>query len=594
MFKFPAPDMDEFFRTYAITTFAVSKDEKRIAFSTNLSGKYNVWGLDLPNTYPYPLTYRDQTPRALSFDPLGRFILVGFDNDGDENVQLYAISQNGGDVTPIRTFEGRRHFFARLSQDGQRLYYSSDKENHQFLNGYVYDLESGEEKVLYEGEGGANYIIRVSKDESMFIVATHFANTFMPAHVHVDGKRLSLVPDETVQHVAGTFDFDGHTIWFSTDYESDRAYLAKFNVDTETFEKVYALEDGDIGGVNIHAPSGKLYFTVERGAEDALVEYNLATGEAKELATPFSVIEELQVGESGSIYVLGRSDVDPFNLYLRDADGNWTMLTQNRVMGTTREELSQAEVVTFPSYDGLPIEALWFPANKERANGYTVVWPHGGPQAAERRAFRPFFQYLCSHGYNVWAPNFRGSSGYGTKFVKMVEGDWGEGPRLDMVESMEFLIREGKADRDKLFLVGGSYGGYMTLLLHGRHADYFQACVDIFGPSNLFTFLNSVPDHWKPAMKQWLGDVVEDKERLTKDSPITYLEGMTKPMLVIQGANDPRVVKAESDQIVAALRDKGREIEYIVFDDEGHGFMKKENEMKAYGSTVAFLDKYRK
>lgn len=163
-----------------------------------------------------------------------------------------------------------------------------------------------------------------------------------------------------------------------------------------------------------------------------------------------------------------------------------------------------------------------------------------------------------------------------------------------MVESMEFLIREEKADRDKLFLVGGSYGGYMTLLLHGLHAEYFQACVDIFGPSNLFTFLNSVPDHWKPAMKQWLGDVVEDKERLTKDSPITYLDGMTKPMLVIQGANDPRVVKAESDQIVAALREKGREVESLVFDDEGHGFMKKENEMKAYGTTVEFLDRHRK
>lgn len=594
MFKFPPPDINEFFRTYAITTFAVSQDEKRIAYSTNLTGKYNVWGLDLPSTYPFPLTYRDQTPHALAFDPLGRFILVGFDNDGDENVQLYAISPNGGDVTPIRTFEGRRHFYASLSQDGQRLYYSSDKENHQFLNGYVYDLETGEEKTLYQGEGGANFLAKVSKDESMYIVITHFANTFMPAHVYVDGKRLSLVPDATIQHVAGSFAFDGRTVWFSTNYESDRSYLAKFDVDTETFEKVFALDDGDIDRLSFHSDSGKLFIPVERGVEDALFEYDTKTGEAKEIETPFGVIQEITVEDSGSVYVLGRSDVDPVNIYRRDPEGNWTMLTQNRVMGAVREELSEAEVVSFPSFDGLSIEALWFPANPERANGYTVVWPHGGPQAAERRAFRPFFQYLCSHGYNVWAPNFRGSSGYGTKFVKMVEGDWGEGPRKDMVESIEWLIQEGKAERDKLFLVGGSYGGYMTLLLHGRHADYFQACVDIFGPCNLFTFLNSVPDHWKPAMKQWLGDVEEDKERLTKDSPITYLDGMTKPMLVIQGANDPRVVKAESDQIVASLREKGREVEYIVFDDEGHGFMKKDNEIKAYGSVVEFLDQHRK
>lgn len=178
--------------------------------------------------------------------------------------------------------------------------------------------------------------------------------------------------------------------------------------------------------------------------------------------------------------------------------------------------------------------------------------------------------------------------------MQKVEGDWGHGPRLDMIESMEWLLQEGRADRDKLFLVGGSYGGYMTLLLHGRHADYFQACVDIFGPANLFTFLNSVPDFWKPMMKQWLGDPVEDKERLTNDSPITYLDGMTKPMLVVQGANDPRVVKAESDQIVQALRDRQVEVEYLVFDDEGHGFMKKANEIAAYRRIVEFLDQHRK
>ncbi len=136
----------------------------------------------------------------------------------------------------------------------------------------------------------------------------------------------------------------------------------------------------------------------------------------------------------------------------------------------------------------------------------------------------------------------------------------------------------------------------MTLLLHGRHADYFRACVDIFGPSNLVTFAQSVPDFWKPIMKQWLGDPDDpaDRERLVKDSPITYLDGMTKPMLVIQGANDPRVVKAESDQIVQALRERGRDVEYIVFEDEGHGFMKLENEIEAYRRTVAFLERNRR
>jgi len=139
-------------------------------------------------------------------------------------------------------------------------------------------------------------------------------------------------------------------------------------------------------------------------------------------------------------------------------------------------------------------------------------------------------------------------------------------------------------------LLGGSYGGYMALLLHGRHADYFKAVIDIFGPSNLFSFIDSVPEFWKPYMNQWVGDPVKDKERLTVDSPITYLDGMIKPMAVVQGANDPRVVKQESDQIVEALRAKGRDVDYLVFEDEGHGFSKKENEIAAYKKLIEFFD----
>lgn len=142
--------------------------------------------------------------------------------------------------------------------------------------------------------------------------------------------------------------------------------------------------------------------------------------------------------------------------------------------------------------------------------------------------------------------------------------------------------------------MGGSYGGYMTLLLAGRYPEYMRAAVDIFGPSNLFTFIESVPDHWKPAMEQWVGDPVKDREKLTEDSPITYLENMKKPLLIIQGANDPRVVKAESDQIVAALREKGVEVEYLVLEDEGHGFSKKENEINVYRHILAFLERHRK
>ncbi len=594
MIQFSRPDVEEFFCTYSITDFTINKEETKIAFSTNLSGRYNVWGMDIPNPFPYPLSYIDQTPAYMKFDPNGRYILAGFDHDGDENVQMYLLPPSGGALTPLRTFEGRRHYFCTLSEDGERVYYYSDKDNHLFLNGYVYEMNTGEERVLYVGADGTTELTDVASDESSFITQKAFANTFVPGYLHIQEKMYSLTPDPTSPHVVlgGGYITDAYV--FATNFESDRTYLATFQISSKQFDKLHAIPHEDIGLIAIHEASHVVYFVAHGGVEDHLYAYDLEQHTVTLLDSPVAVIESIKVADSGSLYILGRSDVDPFNLYKRSIDGTWTPLTNNRVMGMARDQLVTAEVVHFPSFDGLELEALWFPTHTETSNGYTVVWPHGGPQASERRMFRPFFQFLCSRGYNVWAPNFRGSSGYGAKFMKMVEGDWGYGPRLDMVESIEWLIRDGRADRDKLFLVGGSYGGYMTLLLHGRHAEYFQACVDIFGPANLFTFLNSVPDFWKPMMKQWLGDPVLDKERLTMDSPITYLDGMTKPMLVIQGANDPRVVKAESDQIVKALRDRSIEVEYLVFDDEGHGFMKKTNEMAAYRRIVDFLDEHRK
>jgi len=589
---FTRPDIEEFFRTYAITGFAVSKDEQRIAFATNLSGNYNLWGLDLPNAYPYPLTYEDQTPHDIQFDPLGRYILVGFDTDGDENTQLYLIPPSGGALKAVRTAAARRHYVGSLSTDGNRIYYASDKDNHQFLNGYVYDITTETETVLYEGRDASTSLAAVAEDESSFVTTRYFANTYAPSYLHVDGEVHCLTPDDTVPHIAFSVEYVGHLLFFTTNYEANRSYVASYDMHAQQFTKRFEVEGADCGAVVVHEASRTAYVLAHFGVEDKLFAYNLASDASYPVELPVSVVEEIKVGDSGALYILGRSDVHPFNLYRRSPDGEWTQLTNNRVMGVSTDELVSAEVCTFQSYDGLEMEALWFAAKPETANGYTVVWPHGGPQASERRMFRPFFQFLCSRGYNVWAPNFRGSTGYGAAFVKMVEGDWGHGPRLDMVASVEWLVREGRSNRDKLFLVGGSYGGYMTLLLHGRHAEYWRACVDIFGPCNLFTFLNSVPDHWKPMMKQWLGDVETDKERLTVDSPITYLDQMTKPMLVIQGANDPRVVKAESDQIVAALRDKGANVEYLVFEDEGHGFTKKVNEMEAYRRLVDFLDSH--
>ncbi|WP_456279228.1 S9 family peptidase [Bacillus sp. AK128] len=592
--NFKKPDVENFFRTFAIQNFAVSPDEKQLILSTNLSGKYNLWGMDLPNQFPYPLTFIDQSCQELTYDREGRFIIAGFDQDGDENTQLYALPTQGGELKELRVLEGHRHMNPILSKDGKTIYYTSTKENETYLNSYSYDFEADQEVKINEGKKAATFLVDVSPNEQLFVYQMLFANTYTLAFVEIDGEEVLLTPPTEAQHTVSSVVFTSDTeVYLLTNYEDDHSYLAKFDIQTKEFTKVLSLDKEDLSNLKFNKELNQLFITSSSGVEDKLYQYDLANGSLSTIEKPVSVIEKLVVTKAGNLYVLGRSATSPLNIYKRSAnEQNWVACTNLAVPGVAESELVEPEVITYPSFDGLEIEALFFKAREEVSNGHVILWPHGGPQASERKSFRALFQFLVNRGYSLFAPNFRGSSNYGLSFMKMVEGDWGYGPRLDNVEGLEWMIKNGYADREKILLMGGSFGGYMALLLHGRHPEYFKAVVDIFGPSDLFSFIDSVPEHWKPIMNQWVGDPVKDKEKLTEYSPITYLENMTKPMLVIQGANDPRVVKAESDKIVKALQDQGVNVEYLVLEDEGHGFSKKENEIKVNRTILEFFDRF--
>ncbi|MBE9915435.1 S9 family peptidase [Paenibacillus donghaensis] len=598
MFQFPKPNVEQFFQTYRISTFAISQDESRLVFSSTLNGKFNLWAMDIGGEtgYPYPLTYNDQMCGFINLDPQSRHILTAFDRDGDENYQLHALRWNGGEPQPL--FAGippeEKHHFLHLSEDGKRIYYSTNRENPNFLNSRVYDLESGEDRLLIEGKDTATEICAVSSDEKRFAFTKQYANTHYVSYIQLeDGQETCLTPSPDEVHTSGGVQFlDGDNVIFATDYDSEFAYMAHYDIKERIFKRLCEIDSETVVMLKYHKDSRTVYIVTEKGVQDHLYAYALDTGELKAIPLPVDILEQIVVARSGNLYMLGRGAAKPYNIYRFDGS-RWTMLTQNVVTGLTETDLVAPEVIIYRSFDGMEIEALLFRAKDETANGYTVFWPHGGPQAAERKQFRSMFQYIIAEGYNIFCPNFRGSTGYGSSFAKLVEQDWGEGPRKDCLAAMDWLFEQGISSRDRLFVMGGSYGGYMTLLLAGRNPEYFKAAIDICGVSNLFTFYHSVPEDWKPIMGQWLGDPERDRERFIKDSPITYLDKMVNPLLIIQGANDPRVVKAESDQLVEALRAKGRDVEYIVFDDEGHGIMRKDNEKIAYARMVEFMNRCR-
>lgn len=596
MIKFEKPTVEQFFQTYVITQFTVTDDEKKLIFSSNLNGKMNVWAMDMDRGYPYMFGHTEKSCSFLKADPKERFVLGGFDRDGDENHHIYAFPFEGGKPKKlIEADENDKYFFAHLSKDGERLYYVTSKDNPQFLKGFVYHISEDRHEELYSGDGAATYIGSVSQDEKYAVIIKFYANTYTVGYLLnlESGEMTAISKDPERVHVFGDAAFisDDEIIYITND-EAEFDYVMKYNIRTGNHERFAEFENESASTLKWHKGSETVYIVTETGVEDFIYKMKAGDSKPERLSSPVTQVDGFTVSKNGNAYLVGRTAVEPFNIYRTTENGEWEKVTDNRVLGVSQEEMVDPEVVSYSSFDGKEIEALWFKAKPEQDNGHVIFWPHGGPQAAERKMFRAMFQCLLNRGYSIFAPNFRGSTGYGATFVKLVERDWGEGPRLDCVAGIEWLFETGKSDRDKLFVLGGSYGGYMTLLLAGRHPEYFKAVIDIFGVSNLFTFVKSVPEHWKPIMDKWVGDPERDKERFEKDSPITYLDSMRKPMLVIQGANDPRVVKEESDQIVEKLKEQGTEVDYLVLDDEGHGFSKKENEIKVYKQIIDFLDKH--
>jgi dipeptidyl aminopeptidase/acylaminoacyl peptidase len=286
----------------------------------------------------------------------------------------------------------------------------------------------------------------------------------------------------------------------------------------------------------------------------------------------------------------------PGNLYTYDfGAGQHRQLTDSMNPEIRQEDLVEAQVVRYKSFDGLDIPAIYYePHQAARAKAPGLVWVHGGPGGQSRVGYSPLIQYLVNHGYAIIAVNNRGSSGYGKSFFKMDDLKHGEVDLDDCVEAKKFLAGTGRVDPDRIGIIGGSYGGYMVLAALAFRPEAFHVGVDIFGVANWVRTLKSTPAWWasfRAALFAEMGDPDKDEEYLRRISPLFHADKIRRPLLVLQGANDPRVLKVESDEIVAAVKKNNVPVEYIVFDDEGHGFVKKQNEIKGYGAILEFLNR---
>ena len=287
--------------------------------------------------------------------------------------------------------------------------------------------------------------------------------------------------------------------------------------------------------------------------------------------------------------------MNPGDIFVYDIKKETTkQITNSLVGGVSKKGLTKAKDIFYESFDGLRIHALFFIPKGLKKDGKNpaIVWPHGGPEHQEMHNFSKYIQVLTNAGYIVIAPNFRGSTGYGKKFQKMIYKDWGGAEFKDVLGSVDYLKKSGYVDPKKIAVVGGSFGGFMCMTCITKAPEIWRCAIDIFGPANLFTFVNSVPEHWKKGTDDLVGNPVTNKKLLTERSPINFIDKIKCPLLVVQGKHDPRVVEAESIQIVNKLKKMKKPYEYMLLEDEGHGFSKVSNQIKVFKAKLNFLDKY--
>jgi pimeloyl-ACP methyl ester carboxylesterase len=609
----------------------------RITFVSNLSGHLSLYAMDASGGVPEPLLPPQialQNPELVGghlfhvLAGLGQ-ILVMIDSDGDENYVPYVIALDGGFPEPLaeEAFAAGRSHLIHVDDEAEIAYFTVESREESSMTAIRVHLPTRAAEALWTSQYGA-FVAAWTPDHSrVFLVDGYTMGDIVLYEIDEAGSRTMLFgtpmeerdPD-TDYPLTGFRDSygtaSGAGILLTTTLDADTGSLAFLDI-----SRPGVLEPVAIGGL-AHEGVGELEGLAHLDDDRYSLTYNIDgcswvyAGAFDEAARSFAV-ERVLVGEgelaggvlhgihfdrgSGRFVASFCTATSPTQIHLLPSvDAAPTTLTRERALGLAPELLSAGEDASFESHDGLRVSARLYLPSPEL--GYTgarplVYYVHGGPQSQERPNFAwfsmPLIQILTLAGFAVFVPNVRGSTGYGLDYSTRVDRDWGGLDRLDHVHAMtEVLPLDERVDATRAGVVGRSYGGYMTLTLAARHPDLWRAAVDMFGPYDLFTFMDRLPETWKPFFALSVGDPAKDRDFLTERSPKTHIDDISCPLLVIQGQNDPRVVERESHDVVEQLRELGREVDYLVFEDEGHDVLKLTNRVRCYDTIGSFFSEH--
>jgi dipeptidyl aminopeptidase/acylaminoacyl peptidase len=615
----PLIDREVFFGDPEIASAQLSPDGQYLTFrkpyAVGDDEVMNVWvkGSDEPFEDARPLTADERPVPGYFWSEDSRYVLYVQDKGGNENYHVYAVNPSADadpatgvpaarDLTPLE--DVRAQIYATPDNAPNEIVVGLNDRDPSWHDVYRINLETGERELLIENtERIAGWEVDLNGNVRLALRTTNDGST----EILRIADDLTIDPDPvytcTVEESCGTYRYheDGRRVYMITN-KGDRDLTELVLFDPATGEEELVERDpaneADFGGALFSQATDELLATYYVGDRVRIYPQN------DEVAADLDFLRRtLPEGEiyPGSMtnddrlmLVTVTRDVDPGSVYLFNRDTDEVEKLYESRPELPSEHLAEMQAVRYTARDGMEIPAyLTLPKGVESSNLPVVIYPHGGPWARDNYGYDAMAQFLANRGYAVLQPNFRGSTGYGKAFLNAGNREWGTGAmQHDLTDGVQYLVDEGIADGERVAILGGSYGGYAALAGVTFTPDLYAAAVDIVGPSNLITLLESIPPYWEAGrviFHERMGDPTtpEGREQLEAQSPLNFADRITTPLLVIQGANDPRVKQRESDQIVVALRNRNYPVEYLVAPDEGHGFRGEENRI---AMTVAIED----
>jgi dipeptidyl aminopeptidase/acylaminoacyl peptidase len=598
----PVP-LEDFFKDPQTAGYDISPSGEYILFRAPHMGRMNVYVQKLGDTASTAITHETERNVPFAIWEDDNTVIYSKDFGGDENFHVLSVSRDGSNQKDLTPWTKVRSGVLDILEDRPgELLIESNKRNAEVFDVYLVNLNTGEAKIVAQNPGnitgwitdhngkikaavttdGVNSSLlfrETEKEKFRTVITTSFKETLYPALFTFDNKNLYCVSNLGGRDKIALVEYDPRT--------------------AKETRVIYENPDSDIDGVDYSKKRKVLtvvYFQKEKAEKHFLDSTTAAIYKSIGSQIPNYITQITSTNKAEDKYLIScRSDrYNGGTYFFDDATKNLEKLSDGRPW-LKEENMAEMKPIKYTSRDGLTIHGyLTIPKGMEPKNLPVVINPHGGPWARDVWRFNPEIQFLANRGYAILQMNFRGSTGYGRKFWESSFKQWGRTMQDDVTDGVKWLIKEGIADSTRVGIYGGSYGGYTTLAGITLTPELYACAVDYVGVANMFTFMNTIPPYWEPYRKMFyemVGDPKKDSLMLAEVSPVFHVDRIRCPLLVAQGANDPRVNKDESDQMVDALRKRGITVEYIVKNNEGHGFSNQENKFEFYGAMEKFFEK---